>query len=273
MNRSLARTLARATLVLSLGLIVAGCAKKDEEPYIEGTVESLYNSGMDFLAEEKFADAATHFNEVERQHPYSVWATKAQLMAAYAHYSNRKYDDALNAIDRFIQLHPGNRDAAYAYYLRALCYYEQISDIKRDQQMTEKALSGFQEIVRRFPESRFARDSREKIDLTEDHLAAKEMEVGRYYLKRGQHLAATNRFRKVAQEFQTSTHVAEALHRLVECYMALGITDEARRTAAVLGFNFPGSLWYVDSYALIEGVRVGTATGQKQQKSFWDWLF
>jgi outer membrane protein assembly factor BamD len=267
-------SLKRTAIVLAVAALIFGCSKtKEEDPYIEGSVETLYNTGMDFLAEEKFKEAATHFNEVERQHPYSVWATKSQLMAAYAHYRNRNYDDALNALDRFIQLHPGNRDAAYAYYMRALCYYEQISDIKRDQQMTERALQGFQEVVRRFPESRFARDAREKIDFTEDHLAAKEIEIGRYYLKRGQYLAATNRFRKVVQDYQTSTHIAEALHRLVECYVALGLTDEARRTAAVLGFNFPGSDWYVDSYALIEGVRINTASGQKQQRSFWDWLF
>jgi outer membrane protein assembly factor BamD len=266
--------LRRFLLIPAFALILAACAsEKEEEPYIEGTVDSLYNQGMDFLQEERFPDAAQYFNEVERQHPYSVWATKAQLMAGYAHYRNRKYDDALNALDRFIQLHPGNRDAAYAYYMRALCYYEQVSDIKRDQGMTEKALAGFQEVIRRFPESRFARDAREKIELTEDHIAAKEMEVGRYYLKRKQYLAALNRFRKVIQDYQTSTHVAEALHRSVETYMALGLVDEARRTASVLGFNFPGSQWYVDSYALVEGVRIDPQSGTKQEASFWDWLF
>ncbi|MFO0996511.1 MAG: outer membrane protein assembly factor BamD [Alphaproteobacteria bacterium] len=255
-------------------LAAAGCSKdkKEDTTYIEGSVESLYNSGMDFLQEENYKEAAIYFNEVERQHPYSVWATKAQLMAAYTHYRSRKYDDALNALDRFIQLHPGNRDAAYAYYLRALCYYEQVSDIKRDQKMTERALESFQEVIRRFPESRYARDAKEKIDLTEDHLAAKDMEVGRYYLKRVQYLAALNRFKRVVDVYPQSTQVPEALHRMVECYMALGLGDEARRTASVLGYNFPASTWYVDSYNLIEGTNYAT-TGDGKEKSFWDWLF
>lgn len=261
-----------AALLLASALFLTACSgeKKEETTYIEGSVETLYNTGMDYLQEENFKDAALYFNEVERQHPYSIWATKAQLMAGYAYYRNRQYDDALNTLDRFIQLHPGNRDAAYAQYLRALSYYEQIADVKRDQKNTERALDGFKEVVRRYPESRYARDAKEKIELTEDHLAGKEMEVGRYYLKRGQYLAALNRFRTVVTQYQTSTHVPEALHRLVECYMALGLVDEARRTAAVLGYNFPGSPWYVDSYALVEGVSIETAEGK--QASFWDWF-
>lgn len=263
-----------ATVVLlSSALLLAACSgdeKKEETTYIEGSVETLYNSGMDYLQEENFKEAAVYFNEVERQHPYSIWATKAQLMAGYAYYRNRQYDDSLNTLDRFVQLHPGNRDAAYAMYLRALCYYEQIADVKRDQKNTERALDGFKEVVRRYPDSRYARDAKEKIELTEDHLAGKEMEVGRYYLKRGQYLAALNRFRAVVTQYQTSTHTPEAMHRLVECYMALGMTDEARRTAAVLGYNFPGSQWYIDSYALVEGVSVETAEGKKS--SFWNWF-
>lgn len=263
-----------ATVVLlSSALLLSACSgdeKKEETSYIEGSVETLYNTGMDYLQEENFKEAAVYFNEVERQHPYSIWATKAQLMAGYAYYRNRQYDDSLNTLDRFIQLHPGNRDAAYAMYLRALCYYEQIADVKRDQKNTERALDGFKEVVRRYPESRYARDAKEKIELTEDHLAGKEMEVGRYYLKREQYLAAMNRFRAVVVQYQTSTQVPEALHRLVECYMAMGMTEEAKRTAAVLGYNFPGSQWYTDSYALVEGISVETAEGKKS--SFWNWF-
>ena len=155
------------------------------------------------------------------------------------------------ALDRFIQLNPSNRDVAYAYYLKALSYYEQITDVARDARMTEDALQSLQEVVRRFPESTYARDARVKIDLTYDHLAGKEMEVGRFDQRRNQTLAAVNRFRTVVEKFQTTSHVPEALQRLVECYMALGLIDEARRTTAVLGHNYPGSEWYRDSFALV----------------------
>ena len=241
------------TLVLTLPLafsLLAACAEK--EKYVERPVDQLYNEGMAQMQREFYRDAARAFEEVERQHPYSVWATKAQLMAAYAHYQNNRYDDAVVALERFISLHPSNPDIAYAYYLKALCYYEQISDVERDQRMTDLALSTLKEIVARFPETRYARDAKVKIDLTIDHLAGKEMEVGRYYLKRGNYLAAINRFKVVVDKFQTTTHVPEALHRLSEAYTALGLYDEARRTAAVLGHNFPGNDWYMDSYEMIE---------------------
>jgi outer membrane protein assembly factor BamD len=230
----------------------AACASKEEDTYIERPVEQIYNSGVDALTAERYVAAAKEFDEVDRQHPYSVWATKAQLMSAYAHYQNNKYDEAIVGLDRFIQLHPSNRDVAYAYYLKALCYYEQISDVQRDSKMTELALKAFDEVVRRFPETGFARDARLKIDLTYDHLAGKEMEVGRFYLVRGQYIGALNRFRVVVDKYQTTSHVPEALHRLVECYLALGLVEEARKVAAVLGHNFPGSQWYMDSYALVE---------------------
>ena len=197
--------------------------------------------------------ASKQFDEVERQHPYSVWATKAQLMAAYTHYQNSKYDDAIIAADRFIQLHPGNRDVAYAYYLKALSYYEQITDVSRDQRVTERATKALEEVVRRFPDSQYGRDSKLKLDLTRDHLAGKEMEIGRYYLRQGQYLAAINRFRRVVENYQTTTHIPEALHRLTESYLALGVVEEAKQTAAVLGYNYPGSEWYTDSYALLTG--------------------
>jgi len=175
-------------------------------------------------------------------------------MAAYAHYQNNKYDEAVNALDRFIQLHPGSRDAPYAYYLRAISYYEQISDVGRDQKMTKLALDALEEVVRRFPESRYARDATLKLDLARDHLAGKHMDIGRYYQGEGEYLAAINRFRLVITDYQTTTHVPEALHRLVESYLALGVTQEAQSTAAVLGYNYPGSEWYTDSYLLLTGV-------------------
>ncbi len=243
---------AKLLLAGFLALAISACAS-DEPKYVELPVEDLYNSAMDSLFAADYVEAARLFDEVERQHPYSVWASKAQVMAAYAFYQNNKYDDAINALDRFIQLHPGNRDIAYAHYLRAISYYEQISDVGRDQKMTRMALETLQEVVRRFPESRYARDATLKIDLARDHIAGKHMEIGRFYQAKGEHLAAINRFRAVIQNYQTTTHAPEALHRLVESYLAIGVTDEAQATAAVLGFNYPGSDWYLDSYALLTG--------------------
>ncbi|EPY03174.1 outer membrane protein assembly factor BamD [Magnetospirillum fulvum] len=238
---------------LGLLILVAGCADKKEE-YVEKPVEELYNGAMDLMDKNEYQRAAKQFEEVERQHPYSAWATKAQLMSSYALYERNKYDEALIGLDRFIQLHPGNKDAAYAYYLKGLCYYEQISDVGRDQKMTEQALKSLQEVVDRFPASPYARDARLKIDLSRDHMAGKEMSVGRYYLNTKQYLAALNRFKIVTEQFQTTSHVPEALHRMVEIYTILGLDDEARRTAAVLGHNFPGTDWYQDSYAIaVEG--------------------
>lgn len=229
----------------------SGCGPSNKETYVERPVEQLYNEGVDALGSERFQTAAKAFDEVERQHPYSTWATKAQLMGAYANYQNNKYDDAIIAADRFIQLNPSNRDVGYAYYLKALCYYEQITDVQRDARMTELALRALEEVVRRFPESTFARDARLKIDLTYDHLAGKEMEVGRFYMGRGQYVGAINRFKTVLDRYQQTSHVPEALHRLVESYVALGLLEEAKKTAAVLGFNYPGTDWYRDSYALV----------------------
>ncbi|MGE5766034.1 MAG: outer membrane protein assembly factor BamD, partial [Bacteroidota bacterium] len=200
-----------------------------------------------------YEEAARLFDEVERQHPYSEWAAKAQLMAAYAYYQENSYDEAINALDRFIELHPGSPDAPYAYYLKAISYYEQIVDVRRDQTFTSQALASLEEVVRRYPSTTYARDAELKIDLALDHLAGKHMDVGRFYQSRSEYLAAINRFRTVIERYQTTTHTPEALHRLVECYLAMGIVDEAKATAAVLGHNFPGSEWYLDSYALLTG--------------------
>jgi len=242
-----------AIFAAALGaLALASCSDKKDD-YVERPVDKIYNKAVDDLQNGLNKTSAKEFDEVERQHPYSSWATKAQLMSAYAYYLGNDYDQAVIALERFIQLHPGSRDIAYAYYLKALCYYEQISDVKRDQSITQKAMDSLDEVIKRFPESRYARDARLKYDLTRDHLAGKEMDIGRYYEKKGIYLAAINRFRRVVDEYQTTTHVPEALHRLVECYTALGVTDEAKKAAAVLGHNFPGSEWYVDSYQLATG--------------------
>lgn len=246
----------RTLKITAVAALVTGamsaCTVNDEPEYVERPVSEIYNNAMSRLQDEYYRDAAKEFDEVERQHPYSVWATKAQLMAAYSYYQSNRYDDAIIALDRFTQLHPANRDVSYAYYLKALCYYEQISDVARDQKMTELALNSLNEVVKRFPDSQYARDAKVKIDLTYDHLAGKEMEIGRYYLVQKHYLAAINRFRVVVERYDTTTHVPEALHRLTEAYMALGVTSEARKTASVLGHNFPGSEWYTDSYYLFE---------------------
>ena len=244
---------AGAALGLMLSMALAACAST-EPVYVEKSVEALYNEAMDALEEGFYTDAQEGFEEVERQHPYSKWATKAQLMAAFSYYLSDRYDDAVNASDRFIQLHPGHPDVAYAYYVIGISYYEQIVDVGRDQDFTELALAALEELIRRFPDSEYARDARLKADLARDHLAGKEMRIGMYYLERGQYLAAINRFRTVIERHQTTTHVPEALLRLTEAYLALGVVDEARTAAAVLGHNFPGSTWYLDSYALITGV-------------------
>jgi outer membrane protein assembly factor BamD len=244
--------------------LVTGCAsKKKDADGPQLPVETLYNKAAHTLDTGKYSDAAKDFDEVDRQYPYSQWATRAQLMSGYAQYKNLKYDEATLALDHFIELHPGDENAAYAWYLKALCYYEQISDVGRDQKVTEMALDGLQQVIQRFPESNYARDATLKIDLTKDHLAGKEMEIGRYYLDRKQYQAAINRFQKVVEQYQTTTHVPEALHRMVEAYLALGIPDEARKSAAILGHNFPESVWYKDAYRLMDGKMAA-----KDQKSF-----
>lgn len=238
-------------IVLALVMFVAGCSST-EEKQIEEPVEVLYNRAADAMDAGNYAEATKYFEEVERQHPYSKWATQAQLMAAYASYQDQRYDEAIFALDRFIELHPGNEDIDYAYYMKALAYYEQISDVRRDQAFTRDAIDALDAVIKRFPAGRYTRDARLKRDLAEDHLAGKEMEVGRYYLNRGHINAAINRFREVIKEYETTTHTAEALHRLVEAYLTLGLKQEATRIAAVLGYNYPGSKWYERSYALLD---------------------
>ncbi len=237
---------------LGLGVVAGlwGCAS-DEPEIPDQPAEVLYTNALNTLEDGRAPQAAKLFEEVERQHPYSTWATQALVMAAYSYYLMDDYDSAIPALENFIELHPGNRNAAYAFYLRALCYYEQIADVTRDQGNTEEALRALSDVVARFPNTPYARDASLKLDLVRDHLAGKEMEVGRYYLKRDLFLAAINRFRTVVEKYQTTSHTPEALHRLVEAYLSLGINDEAQAAAAVLGYNFPGSDWYQDSYALL----------------------
>ena len=243
----------RGLCAIVLALSVAACSGDDEVPYVERPVHDLYNSAKALLDSGAYEPAAKAFDEVERQHPYSKWATKAQIMAAYAYYLDNDYDDAIIALDRFIQLNPSHRDVPYAYYLKGLSYYEQISTVDRDQAMTENALSTLNELLTRFPESTYSRDAKIKVELTYDSLAGKEMEIGRYYLFQRQYLAAINRFKRVIDEYQTTTHVPEALLRLTEAYMSLGLDAEAKKTAAVLGHNFPGSDWYAEAYTLVQG--------------------
>ncbi len=251
--------------VMGMALVLSGCAGMGakEVKYFERPVEEIYNTALKELQKGRYFQAAEQFDEVERQHPYSVWARRSMLMAAYSNYQINEYDKAILAAQRFISLHPGNRDVVYAYYLVAISYYEQISDVGRDQKITAEALRALTEVVRRFPTSDYARDARLKIDLTNDHLAGKEMEIGRYYLKQNEYLAAINRFRVVVEYFQTTTHASEALHRLTECYVALGIIDEAQSAAAVLGHNYPGSDWYQDSYSLLTGKNVRPVENKK----------
>ncbi len=265
------RAIKHAAALGSVSLLLAAClagtetASRDEEP-----VYTLYSDAMGLLEQGEFKKAAEAFDEVERQHPYSVWATKAQLMSAFAYYEKGRYDEAIIALDRFIQLHPGNRDVSYAYYLKALCYYEQITDVERDQQVTELALQSLDDVITRFPDSKYARDALIKIDLARDHLAGKEMTIGRFYQRRGNYLAAINRYRNVVEQFQTTSHIPEALHRLTESYLALGLPNEARASAAVLGHNFPSSSWYSDSYALLAKSQLEPA---RDERSWIDKIF
>lgn len=249
------RLFGTAALVLSLSL-TAGCAgrkgAKKDTAYVARDVETLYNIAKDTLDKGQYRNAAIMFDEVERQHPYSVWARRAQLMSAFSYYVARQYNEAIGSSQRFLSLHPGNKDAPYAFYIIALSYYEQIADVARDQKITQQAKDALTELIRRYPNTRYAADARLKLDLVNDHLAGKEMEIGRFYAKTRQWIAATMRYRRVIDEYQTTSHTPEALYRLVESYLALGIPEEAKKSAAVLGANYPGSKWYERSYRLLQ---------------------
>ena len=242
------------TLVVTLAatLLLSGCALfGHEKPPIDLSTqqpEVLYNHGIDSIHDRSYSQAITQFEAIQQFYPYSPYTANAQLMEGYAYYKRDEFPDAISQLDRFLQLHPTSPDAAYAYYLRALCYYEQIADIQRDQQGTVQAMAALQEVVARFPNTDYARDAALKIDLCRDHLAGKEMLIGRYYERQHFYEAAVNRYQRVVQDFQTTNHVAEALQRLVEVYLKLGLVDQARKTASVLAYNYPGSIWYSYAY-------------------------
>lgn len=243
-----------AALVISplLAACAGGAGVKKDTRYIARDVNTLYRAAQDRLDNGNYKIAAALFDEVERQHPYSPWARRAQLMSSFSYYMDREYTPAIESAQRFLAIHPGNKDAPYAYYLIGLSYYEQISDVTRDQKITQQAQAALGEIVRRYPDSRYASDARLKLDLVQDHLAGKEMEIGRFYERSGNWLAASIRFREVVDKFQTTSHAPEALFRLTECYLALGVPEEAKKSAAVLGANYPGSKWYERAYQLMQ---------------------
>ncbi|HEY1935041.1 MAG TPA: outer membrane protein assembly factor BamD [Acetobacteraceae bacterium] len=278
----------RLALALAAVLpLLAGCGgkgKSDSDADANAnlpppTVEQLYNNGVDALHAERYTSAGDQFTKIQQNYPYSPWAVHAELMNAYTDYVQNHYTDAIDGLNRYIQLHPTNRDTPYAYYLRALCYYEQISDIQRDQKGTVDAMNALQDVINRYPSTPYARDAQLKIDLCNDHLAGKEMAIGRWY--QGQHLyeAAIGRFQRVVDDFQTTNHVPEALARLTEIYLVLGLPDQAKKTAAVLGYNYPGSSWYADTYTqlarddLVKGAPMPTGSGRGFFTRAWDWVF
>jgi len=252
--RKTATHLTRAALIGVAAFAITACgggSANEDVAYVARDVESLYAEAQRRLDSGNTLLAAALFDEVERQHPYSPWARRAQLMSAFSYYIARDYNKSIANAQRFLSIHPGNKDAPYAYYLIALCYYEQISDVNRDQSITEQAQSALREVNRRFPQSEYAADARLKLDLVVDHLAGKEMEIGRFYQRSGQWLASAIRFRNVVERFETTSHTPEALYRLAESSLALGIPQEAVKYTAVLGANYPGSEWYERAYKLV----------------------
>jgi outer membrane protein assembly factor BamD len=255
-------TISRSAILAALAassIMLTGCAAlggggrtRADTRYVARDVNTLYNAGWDRMRNRNYLQAALIFDEVERQHPYSVWARRAQLMSAFNYYAAREHTKSIESARRFLSIHPGNRDAPYALYLIALNYYERINDVTRDQAVTRQALETLGELVRRYPDTSYADDARLKIDLVRDHLAGKEMEIGRFYQRRGQWLASVIRFRAVVDDYQTTSHAAEALMRLTESYLALGIPEQARRSASVLGANYPQSHWYRRAYELVQ---------------------
>ena len=259
-----------AALTLPLGACAAfggggGGRTRADTRYVARDVNTLYNAAWTRMQNGNYVVAAALFDEVERQHPYSVWARRAQLMSAFSYYAANDHTKSIEAARRFLSIHPGNRDAPYALYLIALNYYEQISDVTRDQATTRQALDALGELIRRYPTSAYAEDARLKVDLVRDHLAGKEMEIGRFYQRRAQWLASVVRFRNVVDEYETTSHAPEALMRLTESYLALGIPEEARRAAAVLGTNYPESEWYERAYSLVNRHAPASATAPAEE--------
>ncbi|EGD58464.1 DNA uptake lipoprotein [Novosphingobium nitrogenifigens DSM 19370] len=249
--------LALATLSIGLAGCAGGNKTKKDVAYVARDVDTLYMAAKLRLDQGDAKAAAALFDEVERQHPYSPWARRAQLMSSFSYYMARDYAKSIQAAQRFLSIHPGNKDAPYAYYLVALCYYERISDVTRDQKDTQQALQALNEVIRRYPATTYATDAKVKLDLVNDHLAGKEMEVGRFYERSGKWLAGTMRFRAVVDKYQQTSHTPEALYRLVECYLSLGIPEEAQKAAAVLGNNYPGNEWYERAFKLMNSKAPG----------------
>jgi len=241
-------------LLLTGVLFLAACAHaKKEAPLEQRSPAQIFKLAENQLATKKPADAAKTFTEVERLYPYSDWAKRSIVMSAYAYSKAKKYPEARAAAQRYLDFYPADEDAAYAQYLVALSYYDQIDSVDRDQGNTFQALQALRVVIERYPDSKYAESAKLKFDLAIDHLAGKEMQVGRYYLKRGFYTAAINRFRVVVEQYQTTTHTPEALYRLIEAYLSLGLTDEAQTAGAILGHNFQSSVWYRDGYALLTG--------------------
>ena len=249
----------RALLLVAVAVSLVpltGCSRgnrtRADTRYVARDVNTLYNAAWQQMRNHNYTAAALIFDEVERQHPYSIWARRAQLMSAFNYYAAGDHTKSIDSARRFMSIHPGNRDAPYALYLIALNYYEQISDVTRDQAITHQAMDSLGEVARRYPGTPYADDARLKMDLVRDHLAGKEMEIGRFYQRRGQWLAAVVRFRTVIDEYQTTSHAPEALMRLTESYLALGVPDQAQRAAAVLGANYPQTHWYRRAFELMQ---------------------
>jgi outer membrane protein assembly factor BamD len=254
---------------LTLALLaapLAGCSK-DEDYVLDSPADLLYNEGLYLLNNKQdYKEAAKKFDEVDRENPYSDWARKALLMSAYAYYQAEDYESCVNSAKRYVTLHPGSPDAAYAQYLIGASYYDQIVDVSRDQSRADKAIDALQEVIRKYPNSEYAINAKKKIEMARDQLAGKEMDIGRYYMKNHDFIGAINRFKVVVTQYQTTRHVEEALERLTEAYVALGITDEAQTAAAVLGHNFPDSPWYKDAYNLVK------TTGQEPNENKSSWI-
>ena len=271
MNSKLSARVQVLAAILIAAVALSGCSTfkkrhKTDLSYVERPVDVLYAAGADRMDHQQWNQAVDYFREVERQHPYSEWSRRAILMTAFAHYEAQNYAEAVGDADRFISLYPGNASAAYAYYLKAVCYFEQIIDVGRDQASTEQALASLREVVRRFPHSEYASDARLKVDMVNDQLAGKEMNIGRFYQMNGQPVAALDRFKVVIDRYQTTSHAPEALYRLVALDVSLGLMDEAQRNAAVLGANFPGDRWYFDAYRLMTSKGLKPAIAPKSDK-------
>lgn len=266
----------KMALMLTAALLITGCSslggdKNERLAYVERPAEQIYRQGFEEMEQRDWDRAKLFFNEVERQHPFSSWARRSMLMTAYANYKATNYEEAVSSAQRFLGLHPGSESAPYAYYLIAMSYYDQIFDVGRDQATTVSAEAALQQVVRRYPESDYARDARLKLELTHDHLAGKEMSVGRFYLKDNQHLAAIGRFKNVVRDYETTSQTEEALHRIVESYTSLGIIDEAKKVGSVLGYNHPTSPWYADSYELLSeyGVDLDAEVKKPRKRGYW----